>query len=311
MSEVYNLIRYTQTGRGFLQELQEYEQITNDNPEDIHPVREYMKEASECNEFGLFPDPNTKTMMEVFTDLSTDPHVVDAFVPLKEPMPSAQYGTRSTIRYHFNQDSVGPDSSSVNILGNTDDIPSLMPEVVYPTMYDYGIGNNSSAQFNTSSSSVAFCTVNTEGVYQFNGQINLGVIPTDYNGDYTALPIMFLNSDQNSYFNYRVSLYQYSSTAIADGNFENEIVTCHVLAVGAFSGNNILKVARKTRGFSVTLRANAGDKFRLAIERGKTIAWYDGTIQDSLRLIKNVNLSGSNPTRDTSNYMDVICLVNA
>lgn len=307
MSQFYNLIKYTQTGRGFLQELQAYDQ----NPNDIHPIREHMKEASECSPDLLFPDPDLKSMMEVFTDLTTDPHVVDAFIPLKEPMLSAQYGSRSTIRYQFNEDSVENGSSSINVLGNTDGIPTLMTEVVYPTMFDYNVGNNSSAQFLIPSNAVDFCTVATGGIYQFNGQINLGILPTSYIDDYTSLPITFLNSTQETYFNYRVNLYQYSSDVDPDGNFENDIVTCHTLAVGAFSGSNILKLARKARGFSITLRAHQGDKFRLGIERGKTIAWYDSTIQESLRLVKKVDLSSSNPTRDTSNYMDVICLVNA
>lgn len=318
MATSHKLIRTSQVGYALLERL-------NSNTADAQELLLATKKASECNPDGILPDADLKTMRGVFDDLVEDTDVIQAFEPYKEGKPGNHTNPKAYVVYHCSQDFDVNGLSRVIVSGGnntagqvpqdgmTNSVKVPLSEQVYHPQSTFEIFYDPS-DFDEELKNFK---VNRDGIYNFSGEFSLRVYPMNIRNEPwridTYYPPVFLSEEDDS-IKYRITLQQHVG---GDGPYDTEpfrIVDNFVIAEGAFSKMDIVKGATVRTGYNVILRANHDDRFRIIIERSKTIAVYPGDVPDGLAVVK-FGASNADPyygnNLDASNFIQGVLLLDS
>lgn len=326
MPNFHKLVKTNEVGMVLLQELDRESSASQD-------LLEATKQASECVPDGILPEPDLKTMRQVFEDQVEKTPVIDAFEPYRDKAVGSEYDPRNYAIYSVNPYWIEAFNSEVRLTGinnnsevsdtdmvNSARIPFSDLESDWQTVFELNIAEGSTTGFHE------VIKVFREGIYMFLGEYTLRILPEDFgisneysNHEYDYAPIETLLRGENAEIKYRITMQQFVGGNGPYDEIPYAVIENHILAEGSFSVLDIVKGVPKVAAFNKLIRANREDKFQIVIERSRSVCTYQNGIPDCLFLVKQVtgpsdpygteyNPYGSE--QDPSNFTRCILLVD-
>ncbi len=318
MPSFHKLVKTNEVGMVLLQELDRESPASQD-------LLEATKQASECVPDGILPEPDLKTMRQVFEDQVEKTPVIDAFEPYRDKAIGSEYDPRDYAIYSVNSDWVEAFNSEVGLTGiningevsdtdmvNSARIPFSEREYVWQDVFELD-NDERSTTFQE------VIKVFREGIYMFLGEYTLRILPEDFgntngysNYEYDYAPIETLLRGENAEIKYRITMQQFVGGNGPYDEIPYTVIENHILAEGSFSVLDIVKGVPKVATFNKLIRANCEDKFQFVIERSRSICTYQNGIPDCLFLVKQVTGPSDQygSEQDPSNFTRCILLVD-
>ena len=319
MPSFHKLVKTNEVGMVLLQELDRESSASQD-------LLEATKQASECVPDGILPEPDLKTMRQVFEDQVEKTPVIDAFEPYRDKAIGNYYNPRDYTIYSVNPDWVQAFNSNVRLTGinnngevsdtdmvNSARIPFSDREYISQPVFEPVTAEGSTTELHE------VIKVFREGIYMFLGEYTLRILPEDFgnssgydNYEYDYAPVETMLLGENAEIKYRVTMQQFIG---GNGPYDEvpfTVIENYVLAEGSFSMLDIVKGVPKVAAFNKLIRANRQDKFQIVIERSRSVCTYQNGVPDCLFLVKQG--TGSNDPygtqQDPSNFTRCILLVD-
>ena len=326
MPSFHKLVKTNEVGMVLLQELDRESSASQD-------LLEATKQASECVPEGILPEPDLKTMRQVFEDQVEKTPVIDAFEPYRDKAVGSEYDPRNYAIYSVNPDWIEAFNSELRLTGisnngevsdtdmvNSARIPFSDREYDWQSVFEPEIAEGSTSEY------YEVIKVFREGIYMFLGEYTLRILPEDFgnpnqynNYEYDYAPIETLLMGENAEIKYRITMQQFVGGNGPYDEIPYTVIENHILAEGSFSVLDIVKGVPKVAAFNKLIRANRQDKFQIVIERSRSVCTYQNGIPDCLFLVKQITgPSGPygmayNPYgtgQDPSNFTRCILLVD-
>jgi hypothetical protein len=315
MATSHKLVKTDQVGFVLLDELSRNTQAAQD-------ILEATKQGSECAPDGILPDPDLKTMRQVFEEKILETAVKDAFEPYRDGQIGNGYDPKQYTIFNVNFDYMSNGLSSVILPGveNNGEVPldGMVNSVKIPLVNLDFINQNTFELYydpNSGSELMENFKVFNSGIYCFTGEFSLQIYPADIlntpeivNSFY---PPDFIRIEDDE-VKYRITLQQFVG---GNGPYDEvpfSIIDNFVLAEGSFSKVDIAKGERRQAAFNVILRANTQDRFRMIVERSRVVGTYPNTGAPDALVLAKTGTGAEDPyaqNRDPSNYIACICLV--
>ena len=319
MPSFHKLVKTNEVGMVLLEELDR-------NSAQAQALLEATKQASECVPEGILPEPDLKTMRQVFEDEVEKTAIIDAFEPYRNKANGSDYTQREYAIYSVNPDSVTAFSSTVIVNGvdengevsdtdmvNSSKILFINQEWINQTVFETVAAEGSTTEM------LEVLKVFRTGIYMFAGEYTMRILPEDYktsseynDNGFNNAPIETLLLDENAEVKYRITLQQYIG---GNGPYDEvpfTVIDNIVLAEGSFSMLDIAKGVSKVTPFNKLVRANQQDRFQIVVERSRSVCTYQTGTRDALHFVKS-GVDSYDPygsQRDPSNYIQCILLVD-
>lgn len=315
MATSHKLVKTDQVGFVLLDELSRNTQAAQD-------ILAATKQGSECAPEGILPDPDLKTMRQVFEEKVLETAVKDAFDPYRDGQLGNGYNPKQYTIFNVNYDYMSNGTSNVVLPGveNSGEVAldGMVNSVKIPLNdLDYINQNTFELYFdpNSTSEQMENFKVFANGIYCFTGEFSLQIYPSDILSRSelvnTFYPPEFIRSGDDE-VKYRITLQQHIG---GNGPYDEvpfTIIDNFVLAEGSFNKVDIAKGERRQTAFNVIVRANAQDRFRLIVERSRVVGYYHGSGTPDALVLAKTGTGAEDPyaqNRDPSNYIKCICLV--
>ena len=184
MPSFHKLVKTNEVGMVLLQELDRESSASQD-------LLEATKQASECVPEGILPEPDLKTMRQVFEDQVEKTPVIDAFEPYRDKATGSTYNPRDYYIYSVNADQVEAFNSSLRISGfgingevsdtdmvNSARIPFVdreyIPQDAFGNVFELVMAEGTNTDF------YEVIKVSREGIYMFLGEYTFRIMPQDF-----------------------------------------------------------------------------------------------------------------------------------
>lgn len=256
-----------------------------------------------------FKKPATYDLDAVFTTLSADSDIMQAFNHLREQHPASDYARRSWQRFSVNADALANNTTTYGLGGITAVNDAFCSNGSIVAFKDLGEYETQAAVCSSLDVTGKRLTVSQGGLYQLSASFCLGFFPSDsYTVDFSDRVVELAGSGLLK------TPVQFTLVIIPAGQTAPR--SWHPLVTSTLSQQDMIAGRKRVMGGSLSLKLVAGDTVELIFNRGSQLGRYRKTVAGSstytsehIGYSKYVsNLIGSNPVRDIHNWVEILRL---